>query len=293
MSFNLSDFYDENDMLKALDEVDTGKFWRPNKDRTVLRILPPIKSNGERLFYFTHKVHWINKVPYECLNQTLVDKDGNEHVATNCPICNLAKQLYKAGENDKEALDEAKAISAKTKDIARIIVRDDKDFKVQFYELPMSVKKLIISAISSGDYGSPVIHPIDGNDFVLQRTGTGQQTKYDTSYVMPKKSAISDSKEEIIKVLQDAGKITYNSAITFQTFESLNKVLREYAGRSSQSNETANSEDRITPQQNKQKPVETRVPARQEVSVTEDESEDELDSLLNELGDFDDSQIPF
>lgn len=291
MSFNLGDYYDEKDMMKALDEVDTGKFWRPNKDRTVLRVLPPIKSNGERLFYFTHKVHWINKIPYECLNQTLVDKDGHEHVAENCPICNLAKQLYKVGESDKEALEEAKAISAKTKDIARIIVRDDKDLKIQFYELPMSVKKLIISAISSGDYGSPVIHPIDGNDFVLQRTGTGQQTKYDTSYVMPKKSAISEVKEEIIKVLQDAEKVSFNSAITFQTRESLEKVLRDYAGRSNSSSEEKTSETRVASQQTRQKPADVKASVKQEIA--EDESDDELNSLINELTDFDDSQLPF
>lgn len=290
MSFNLNDFYDEEGMLKALDEVDTGKFWRPTKDRTVIRILPPMKSNGEKLFYFTHKVHWINKIPYECLNQTLVDKDGNEHVAENCPICNLAKQLYKAGENDKETLEEAKAISAKTKDISRIIIRDDKDLKVQFYELPMSVKKLIISAISSGDYGSPVIHPIDGNDFVLQRTGTGQQTKYDTSYVMPKKSAISDNKEEIIKILQEAEKISYNSAVTFQSRESLEKVLRDYAGISSNTTGSKQTESRINNQQNTQQSLAKSSP-KQEVNL-DSENTDELDLLINELAGFDDEQIP-
>lgn len=237
MSFDLSDYFDEEDVLTALEEVETNRFWRPTKDKTILRILPPIKKNGERLFYFTHKVHWINKVPYECLNQTLVDKDGKEHVAEPCPICNLAKQLYKAGDTDEEALKEARSISAKTKDVVRMIVRDDGDFKVHFYEIPFSVKRLLVTAISSGDFGSPVIHPTDGNDFALQRQGSGQLTKYDSSYILPKKAPIAGDKETIIKVLQEAEKANFNSVVSFQTPEFLKEVLRSYAGGSKEERE--------------------------------------------------------
>ena len=185
-NLNLDDWFDEDEALKAINDIETGKFWRPKKDKTNIRILPPIKANGEKLFYFTHRVHWINRMPYECINQTLVDKDGREHVAESCPICSLTKQLFKIGETDEEALKEAKAISAKSKDVVRILVRDEGEAKIQFYEMPVSVKNLLLTAISSGDYGSPPIHPVTGNDFSLQRTGSGQQTKYDSSYILPK-----------------------------------------------------------------------------------------------------------
>lgn len=293
-NLNLDDWFDEDEALKAINDIETGKFWRPKKDKTNIRILPPIKANGEKLFYFTHRVHWINRMPYECINQTLVDKDGREHVAESCPICSLTKQLFKIGETDEEALKEAKAISAKSKDVVRILVRDEGEAKIQFYEMPVSVKNLLLTAISSGDYGSPPIHPVTGNDFSLQRTGSGQQTKYDSSYILPKESPLTDTKEGIIEILQTAQKMPFNSILSFMTSDELKRVLREYAGKS-QDETPSPAPEAPRPRTETVKVTQPEPEDDNTISVDSfvgDGGESDLDDLLSELTGMDDD-IPF
>lgn len=296
--FNLDDFFDEKDALEAVNEVGARRFWRPKTDTTKIRVLPPIKTNGERLFYFTHKVHWINRVPYECIDQTLVDKDGKEHVAETCPICTLAKQLYKLGEKDEEARKEASAISAKRKDVVRILVRDGGDLKVQFYEMPISVRNLFVTAISSGDFGEPPIHPVKGNDLSLQRTGSGQQTKYESSYIIPKKTALAQTKEEIINILKEAEKMPYNSILSFMPASELKRVLREYSGDPAPVVKTDTPTETVTEQVVGQPDIPEPEPkpetvAKKKVEIEQDE-DSALDDLLSELNGLDgDEDIPF
>lgn len=285
-NLDLDNLFDEKEVLDAVNKVESGgRFWRPKKDKTVLRVLPPIKANGEKLFYFTHRVHWINRQPYECINQTLVDKDGKEHIAEPCPICTLARKLFKLGETDEEALKEAKAISAKSKDVVRILVRGegDSEDRIHFYEMPVSVKNLLINAISSGDYGSPPIHPISGNDLSLQRTGSGTMTKYESSYLLPKDTALADTKEKVVEILQEAQKMTFNSILSFMDAGSLKKVLREYAGGAPADEASKASEPMQakveTPVENISAPATFVEPTIEQV-ISRD---DDLDNLLSEL----------
>jgi hypothetical protein len=283
INLNLDNLFDEKEVLEAVNKIESGgKFWRPKKEKTVLRVLPPIKANGEKLFYFTHRVHWINRVPYECINQTLVDKDGKEHLAEPCPICTLAKKLYKLGETDEEALKEAKAISAKSKDVVRVLVRGDSgaEDKLHFYELPISVKNLFIHAISSGDFGSPPIHPIDGNDLSLQKTGAGQQTKYDSSYLFPKKTALANSKERVVEILQEAQKMTFNSILSFMSEGELKRVLREYAGSVSEQDVQP---EKVAPQTVQEKTVSAPTTFVEPTIEKISSRDEDLDNLLSEL----------
>ena len=291
---NLDSWFDEEEALKAISEVESGKFWRPKKEKTIIRVLPPIKANGEKLFYFTHKIHWINKTPYECINQTMVDKDGHEHVAESCPICALTKQLFKIGENDEEALKEAKSISAKSRDVVRILVRDEAgESKVHFYEMPLSVKNLFMGAISSGDYGAPPIHPVSGNDFSLQKTGEGKLTKYDSSYILPKESALADTKEEIIDILQNAQKMPFNSIVSFMTADDLKRVLREYSGKSDSSEDSkANTTKQYRGSNVATEKVSTDLEAAVKQSVVEDDGDSGLEDLISELTGME-NDIPF
>ena len=297
---NLNDFFDENVMMGAIAEANTKKFWRPEKDRTVIRILPPINQNGEKLFYFNHRVHWINRMPYECLNQTLTDKDGTLHQAEACPICTLAKTLYKMGDSDAEALQMAKDISAKTKPVVRIIVRGGADEgTVYFYELPFKVHQYLISNISSGDWGS-VVHPIQGRDFILGRTGKGKTTDYSTSSLSPKVTPIFTDKERMLETLKEAMGKKYSSLITFQTIDSLKSVVQDLGSVPS------TSPSGYQPMQQAQKPrQQTRAPKSNPVEemmgdeefelpeLDEGSGNSELDDLLKGFGIETDDEIAF
>lgn len=232
MSTNvMDDFFNEKEMLGAISDVETKKFWRPTKNKTIIRILPPLKPNGEKLFYFTHRVHWVNKIPYECINQTQVDKDGQEHVAENCPICNLAKKLYKLGEGgDSESDALARRISGKTRHVVRIIVRgeEESEGKIFFYELPQKIHKMLMDNISSGEWGS-VVHPTKGRDLIIIKNGTGVQTDYSSSQLSPKETPIYPETEKVVAILQEAVKKPYHSLIAFKSSEEFDNVVREIA----------------------------------------------------------------
>ena len=296
MSINLDDFFNEEGMLDAITEASAKKFWRPTKNKTVIRILPPLKPNGEKLFYFTHRVHWVNRVPYECINQTQVDKDGREHIAENCPLCNLARGLYKLGETDEESMELAKKISGKTKQVVRILVRDEGDNNnIYFYELPQKIHKMLMDNISSGDWGS-VVHPVKGRDLIIIKNGTGVQTDYSSSQLSPKETPIHQDQAVMIAILNDAVKKPYNSLIGFNTAESLDSVVKEIARDAS--GETAST--RPAPARQASKPEPKRTVSEDDLfvgfaednlemdaPVDEDEGSgnDLLDSLLSELTD--------
>lgn len=223
----LSEFVDLSAMASEVEKSEKkSAFWRPTKQKTTVRILPPIKSNGEKLPFFEHKVHWINSQPYECLNQTVVDKDGNLHNATECPICKMARSLYNAKTDDAVAL--AKKISGKTRYVVRILVRDDPEYATTpvFYELPFSIHEKIKNAILSKEWGS-LFGPLDGRDFDIVKTGEGMYTNYDASSFKPVTSKIADDNQKIVEILTKAKDMSYNSLINFKTADDIKAVAME------------------------------------------------------------------
>lgn len=225
----LNEFVDISSMVEEVEKKSVKKFWRPTLPKTTIRILPPIKANGEKLPYQVHRTHWINGQPYECINQTMVDKDGNMHTAEPCPICKMVKALYAA--NTEEAKELARSISAKERYVARIIVRDDKtvgDSPV-FYELPFSVYEKFRTKLLSKEWGS-LVGPIDGRDLDLIKTGEGRFTKYDSSDFKPSTSKIMEDNTKLVEVIKEAADMSYNSLFSFQDSETLKNVAMENDG---------------------------------------------------------------
>ena len=223
----LSDFVDLGSMISEVEKSEKKSvFWRPTKQKTTIRILPPIKANGEKLPFFEHRVHWINSQPYECLNQTIVDKDGAMHTACDCPVCKMARALYNT-KTDK-AIELAKKITGKTRHIVRIIVRDDPELANTpvFYELPQSVYEKFKNAILSKEWGS-LVGPLDGRDFDLVKSGDGIYTNYDSSSFKPTTSRISDDNSKIVEILTKAKDMSFNSLINFKTADEIRAVAME------------------------------------------------------------------
>lgn len=223
----LSDFVDLGTMISEVEKSEKKSvFWRPTKLKTTIRILPPIKSNGEKLPFFEHKVHWINSQPYECINQSIVDKDGNMHNACECPVCKMTRALYNAKTTEASAL--AKKIAGKTRYVVRILVRDDPEYATTpvFYELPFSIYEKIKNAILSKEWGS-LFGPLDGRDFDIVKTGEGMYTNYDASSFKPVTSKIVDDNQKIVEILTKAKNMSYNSLINFKTASDIENVAME------------------------------------------------------------------
>jgi hypothetical protein len=94
----------------------TRKYWQPPSDKEgtfPIRILPPLRSKGEKKFYFKHQIHWVDRIPYECLGQDLVDKNGVAHKAEDCPICSFVKKLYRTSEKNTDGWKLAGELRAK------------------------------------------------------------------------------------------------------------------------------------------------------------------------------------
>lgn len=282
----LSDFVDLNSMIDEVSKEDKKSvFWRPTKQKTTVRILPPIKANGEKLPWFEHRVHWINSQPYECLNQMAVDKDGVAHTPCECPICKMTRSLYNAKTDDATAL--AKRISGKTRYVVRIIVRDDVEHANEpvFYELPFSIYEKIKNAILSKEWGS-LFGPLDGRDFDIIKTGEGMYTNYDASSFKPMTSAIADSNQKIVDILTKAKNMSYNSLINFKTAEDIKSVAMEnddiarfFGARTAAPVQAAapvvSKQEVFTPTEDLVPPAPKAEPVKETTS-----SADELDSLL-------------
>ena len=226
----LSDFVDLGVMIDEVGKSEKkSNFWRPSKAKTTVRILPPIKANGEKLPWFEHRVHWVNGQPYECLNQTAVDKDGAMHTACECPLCKMARTLYNTKTDD--AVDLAKKISGKTRYVVRLIVRDDPEHATEpvFYELPFSIYEKIKNAILSKEWGS-LFGPLDGRDFDIIKSGEGMYTNYDSSSFKPMTSKIADDNQKIVDILTKAKNMSYNSLVNFKTADDIKAIAMENDG---------------------------------------------------------------
>lgn len=283
----LSDFVDLNSMADEVSKTEKkNNFWRPTKQKTTVRILPPIKANGEKLPFFEHRVHWINGQPYECLNQTVVDKDGNMHTATECPLCKMAKTLYNTKTDD--AVDLAKKISGKTRYVVRLIIRDDPEHSDNpvFYELPFSIYEKIKNAILSKEWGS-LFGPLDGRDFDIIKTGEGMYTNYDASSFKPMTSKIADDNQKIVDILTKAKDMSFNSLVNFKSADDIKTIAMENDGiaRFFGTTRPTTPATAVTPQPAQvftedPIPVYTSEPEPTPVPQTTESAAEELDSLL-------------
>lgn len=268
------------EMLDAMEQdVNKGKrFWTPEEGKNVIRILPPLKKKEEVLFYQGHKTHWIDGQPYECLDQTIKDKNGNVHTAEHCPICAMSKKLYKISDEDSEERRMAADLNAKSRYIFRIVVRGkDDETEPELYETGPAIFKKIYNIIKDGEYGN-IVDPIKGRDFIIDRLGTGRRTNYDASLPSPKETPIFESKEKLKKVLQNAEKLEYFENIELYSADEMKNVLNEYL------NPTVEEKSSSKPN-NTEARVSTAPASSDDFDDEPDESseDDQIQDILNEF----------
>jgi hypothetical protein len=270
-------------------EGGSKKFWSPgSKEEGTFRIrfLPPMKQNGEKKFYFDHKVHFIGGIPYECLNQSFEDANGNYHEAEKCPVCHFVKRLYSTSERDSDEWKLAGQLKAKQRYISRVIVRDKENPEVpEYYEYGPSIWKKLYHIIVESDFGN-ILDPKNGRDFNLIKSGTGRNSNYDASTPAAEKSPIFNDSEKLKTALTKATEMVYNNLIEFSSKEEMKSALNEYLGMDNEEEETSN-----TKQQPKQEEDKDNKEMFGEESAEDNDDEgveassDELDEILGEFTD--------
>jgi hypothetical protein len=253
------------------------KYWSPPSDKEgtfPIRILPNLKKKGEKLFYFQHKIHWIDGAPYECLDQELVDSNGQRHEPEECPVCYKSRKLYKIAERDSDEWKLAGELRQQPRYVYRVIVRDpdnpDEEVIPKFYETGKKIYEIIFHILTDSDYGI-IIDPKNGRDLNIKKVGKGRRSNYDQSLPAANTSPLFKEPDRIKASIEKAMEMDYNKLIDFVSAESLEKKLNEYLTQGS----------RNKPAQRDDEPVSKSKKAVEEVN--NDEEEDEIDKLLEDL----------
>jgi hypothetical protein len=237
-----------------------------------VRLLLPIFKKEEKLPYFRLAVHYVNNRTYVCLNQTLLDKDGNVHSAESCPFCNEKERLYKLGEKDSEEWKIAGQLKAKDQFFYRGIVRSAEDVtNVEFVNLPKTIHEELIEKLKSKRYGL-IFDFLTGRDIIINKKGTGILSKY--TWDLLDASKIFDDESQTKKVVENMMKKNYNELVSFPTKDMCLSALSDFLGSPITGNPTAKNVDDVF-----------QKTERQEISKPKEQKQEEnLDDILNEMG---------
>ncbi len=276
---------EQKEMMEAMkrdkDRSYGRKFWSPPSKKEgdfPIRFLPPLKKKNEVKFYFTHVTHWIDGSSYECLNQTLVDKNGKEHSSENCPVCQFTRKLYNTAERDTPEWKMANDLNTKTRYVYRVIVRgSDNETTPVFYESGPKIFENLFHILTETEYGN-IVDPKKGRDFVITKEGTGRRSNYDKSMPSANTSALFGKVEDIKETIEKAMEMDYSSLIEFVSAETLDNTLKESLGLKTEKKDEKKApiEEDLEEEVN----VYKEEPQEEEVEV---EEEDEIDNILDEF----------
>lgn len=269
-------------MMEALDNAGGGNsaFWTPEEGKNHIRILPHLKKKDETAFFFSHMVHWIDGTPYECLDQTITDKNGELHKAEHCPACAMSKKLYRISDENSEERKLARDLARKTRYLYRIVVRGkENEAEPEFYETGPSIFDKIKSIIKSGEYGI-IIDPLEGRDFIIDRKGTGRRTNYDSSLPAANVTPIFKSKEKIKEVFLAAEKLDYTANIEFVSQDQLKGAVKMFLNPTQDANSVSKSSSKKEEKE-----------SEDFEGFSSDDFDDEDDNISTETNDASDDQI--
>jgi len=229
------------DMIAQMNEDVEGKkrnVWTPpsNEEGTyTLRFLPPLKKLNEKIFYFRYRVSFLNGVPFLSLNQTMMDANGNEHMAELCPMEIESRKLFSSGEKGSPEWRLAAAIAPKYRYLYRIVLRgSDDETQPMFYESGTLVFNKLYTILTSSDnqFGN-IVDPIKGRDFRLIKSGVGRQSKYDNSMPSLESIPIFPDKERMQAMFENAENMLYSSLINFSPREQVEDAVNQILGKAS------------------------------------------------------------
>lgn len=282
-------------MLDAMQKDQDGgnkKFWSlPSKfeGTKTIRILPPLAKKGEKKFYFQHKVNWIGGVPYEDLNQTVFDENGDLlHQAEKDPVVDFCIKTFRNSEKGTDDWQLAKDLNSKTRYISRIIVRNPEDRSTElqpvFFEYGPTIFNMLFHIMTETDFGI-IVDPKNGRDFHLTKAGTGRQSKYETSTPAANTSQIFEDAESLKTMFNNAMKMNYTDNIEFVSYEAKKDALYDYLGMSTKKQEqvTENPSQNTFSQPQQQAQPQTEPEPPQANSSDDSEEDEDIDNILAEF----------
>jgi hypothetical protein len=274
-----------------------NKFYTlPDKEGTYkIRVIPNLQNFGEKVFYKKFTQHWINRHPYVCLNQNIVDKNGKLHEAEDCPICKAAKKYYNlAGEDKKcEEFQIASNLVAKPAYISRILARgrkDDAGNDVEhipvFYQYGKTIFEMLFNFLKSGEFGN-FLSVKNGRDFNVVKTGSKRNVKYSGSYIGGIESPILREKDKLELLLTELEKMDYNQLFELSSAEAMSKAVHDYLNPSEEEDtekeiEEISSKKKVVLGEN---PEDNPAKNLKKTSLLEDEKDDydPITELLNSI----------
>lgn len=277
---------DVKDLIESMknDKDRPRKFWSPESNKEgnfPIRILPRIKDKGEKLFYFHHRVHWINNVAYECLRQDVVyGKDGKVHESEKCPVCDFVQKLYNTSERGTEEWDLAGRLKAQDRYIYRIVVRGtDDETKPVFYEAGKTIQEILFHIIAESDFGN-ITDLKNGRDFLLDKKGTKRMSNYKTSSPSAKETPVFTDATKIRALIENMRLMDYTPLIEFVTYDQLKTSLTAFIN---DDNSSVNIESSSTDNELENTPTDAK-PTAKVSQMNEAKSDDDIDNMLKDLG---------
>lgn len=286
---------ERKDMLSAMKHDKEGgkaKFWTPGgnfEGTKTIRILPPLKKLNEKTFYFSHKTHFIGGMPFEDLEQTIYDEEGNLlHESEPDPVNALVRKLYRTAEKGSDEYKLAQNLKDRQRYISRIVVRDKEnpatELQPVFYEYGPTIYNILYHIMTETDFGI-IVDPKEGRDFNLTKTGVGRQSRYETSTPSAEKTPIFNDAAKLKEMFDNAVNMPYSSLIEFPSREEKERALREYLGEDLGPQKSHSTPSPSTPSG----PVESTNTVQEKVtepapSAEETSSDDDdIDAILSEM----------
>lgn len=189
-------------LRQRLSEVDTGGgrgFWSPKEGRSVIRILPEVHEM--EFFFQTVGRHNLPPAGKEWVYCPEFTSEGE----LPCPICDLIKDLYRAGDKGSKML--AEELGLRKMYWMNVINREDESSGPMIYTPGVTVFDQVCSFIHDPEYGD-VTDIDEGFDIIIERSGTGLSTKYQVK-AKRMTSPLADDDKTIDKWLEDARDLSY------------------------------------------------------------------------------------
>lgn len=158
-----SNFYDRMKKKKATLKSSAG-FLRMTTNKMRVRVLA-FEHNGE-LDVYAERVSHVK--PHPDLPNNIPCTGGDD-----CPICVLKAEVEEAGHDDV-----ASDMRAAKRCLLNVIDIDAGDNEVKIWEAPVTACDGIMAYVCDREEYPDVLDPDKGRDFIIEKSGTGFNTKY-------------------------------------------------------------------------------------------------------------------
>ena len=155
---------------EKLEEIKRGgtRFWTPKEGASLIRILPPYSGEDWYKETWFHFGIGVDRKPIACARRLLDEP---------CYICEQVDELRKS--EDPRDVELPTQIAARRRVFYNIIDLDDVESGVQIFSSGVTIFKDLLMYVADPDWGD-ITDPEEGYDIVIDREGTGIDTKYNT-----------------------------------------------------------------------------------------------------------------